>query len=116
LPFRLNIFPIFSFCQDFAPILLAEMETAPMIEVEIPHAERAFIEETDTPYDVLRVITKLPRFSRSSGFNAEAKDEILKAIAAEIEKRRLQTYFIRWSDSAATTRAPKHAESLAEAL
>ena len=87
-----------------------------MTKVEIPHAERAFIEETGTPYDVLRVVTKLPRFSRSSGFNAEAKDEMLKSIAAELEKRRLQTYFIRWSDSAATTRAPKHAESLAEAL
>jgi hypothetical protein len=35
---------------------------------------------------------------------------MLKSIAAELEKRRLQTYFIRWSDSAATTQAPKLGE------
>jgi hypothetical protein len=50
-------FLIFSFCQDFAHTLsLPKTGTAPMIEVEIPHAERAFIEETGTPYDVLRVV------------------------------------------------------------
>jgi hypothetical protein len=87
-----------------------------MIEIQIPHAERAFVEESGGPYDVLHVITKLPRFSRSSGFDVEAKHEMLRAIAAELEKRQLQTYFIRWSDSAATTQAPKRAVNLANAL
>jgi hypothetical protein len=76
----------------------------PMTEIEIPHAEKAFIDESGSPYDVLRVVTKLPRFSKSPGFNAEAKDELLRAIAAEVERWRVHTYDVRWADSDNTSR------------
>ncbi len=63
----------------------------------IPHAE-AFVDNSGYPWEILRVVTKLPEHS-SAGPQADARWEMLKAIATKVAELNLQGYKISSSDS-----------------
>jgi hypothetical protein len=70
-----------------------------MDDFKIPHAENVFVDRSDTPRDFLFVVTNLPEHS-SAGTEADARHDMMKAIAAEVAARQLQGYKIRWLLSA----------------
>ena len=69
-----------------------------MEDIKIPHAEKAYVDRSLSPREFLHVVTKLPEHS-PSGADADARHEMLKAIAAEVEARGLDFYRVYWSDS-----------------
>jgi hypothetical protein len=69
-----------------------------MEDIKIPHAEKAYVDRSLSPVEVLRVFTKLPEHSASKS-DAEARDEMLAAIAKEVAERRLDYHRVHWSAS-----------------
>ena len=67
-----------------------------MEDIKIPHAEKAYVDRSLSPIEVLRVFTKLPEHSPSES-DAEARDEMLQAIVAEVANRKLDYHRIHWS-------------------
>ena len=53
-----------------------------MEDIKIPHAEKAYVDRSLSPREFLHVVTKLPEHS-PSGADADARHEMLKAIAAD---------------------------------
>lgn len=67
-----------------------------MEEIEIPHAEKAFIDKiSSVPCEILVVVTRLPKES-SAGRAADARYELLKAVAETKFLRGLHGDDIRW--------------------
>jgi hypothetical protein len=70
-----------------------------MADIKIPHAQVTFV-ETDPPRRILYVVTRLSEKPGTLGFNAEAKHEMLNAIAAtQGAPDGFDGYKIHWSDS-----------------
>ncbi len=70
-----------------------------MHEVMILHAAKALIDQSETPIERLLVWTKLPQRSLAND-EAIARQDMLKAIAAEVFNRDLNGYHITWSFNA----------------
>ena len=70
-----------------------------MDEISIPHAVKAIVDKSETPFERLLVWTKLPEHS-STNDEAAAQQDMLKAIAVEVFDRRLNGYHITWSFNA----------------
>jgi len=62
---------------------------------EIPHAHTVNV-ITDPPLLVLHVGTSLPENPDSPGFDAEAKDELLRAIMAKRDADGLDRHVVHW--------------------
>ena len=59
-----------------------------MKTVKIPHAKKAFVDKSGFPYEKLIVVTALPRYSQA-GPEADARHDMLKAIAIAVAERQL---------------------------
>ena len=66
-----------------------------MSQINIPHATSARI-EVDPPREFLRVVTGLAEHPAEPGFNANAKHEMLQAIAHYVGDHRLNGHKIIW--------------------
>ena len=76
-----------------------------MDESKIPHALVAFVDrQSQVPREVLIVATSLPEQS-PAGLEADARYEMLNAIAAEVAERGLHGYEIWWSEQANAPRS-----------
>ena len=67
-----------------------------MDEIEIPHAAKALVDKSATPFEKLLVWTGLPEHSLVTR-EAIARQDMFNAIAAEVFSRRLNGYHITWS-------------------
>ena len=67
-----------------------------MEDIKIPHAKRAFVDRSGSPIEILRVFTELPEHSPSES-DAQARHEMLQAIATEVADRKLDYYRVHWS-------------------
>ena len=68
-----------------------------MATFDIPYAESVFIDRTTEPLrEILVVVTQLPEPS-PAGSGANAREELLKAVALNLYQRRLNGHRIVWS-------------------
>jgi hypothetical protein len=64
--------------------------------IEIPHAKTAFVDRSGFPREILIVVTDLPEHS-PAGAEADARHEMMKAIANAVAENNLQDYKVRWN-------------------
>ena len=76
-----------------------------MDKIIIPHAESARVDQSKTPWETLKVTTKLPEHPRGSQPEARAKQVMLNAIAAKVAELGLYGYEIDWLGSANASRS-----------
>jgi hypothetical protein len=69
-----------------------------MTEIKIPHARTAFVDRSQTPREILVVVTDLPEHS-PAGPEGDNRHDTMKAVAAAVEEHGLQGYEIRWSEA-----------------
>jgi hypothetical protein len=66
-----------------------------MEKISIPHATGAFVDQSRFPYEILIAATALPEHS-PAGPEADARHDMLKAIAAAVAQRQMQGYQVHW--------------------
>jgi hypothetical protein len=67
-----------------------------MENLKIPHAHKVHV-ILDPPRQILHVGTPLAESPGGVGFNAEAKQEMMKAIANRVARDGLDGYVVHWS-------------------
>ena len=63
--------------------------------INIPHAKTAFVDQSEFPREILIVVTELPEYS-PAGLEADARHNMMKAVADAVADRHLQGYKISW--------------------
>jgi hypothetical protein len=71
-----------------------------MDKIMIPHADNAFVDRSEAPFEYLIVATGLPEHQIGSQPEAGAKQEMMNAIAHKVAELGLQGYKVHWADSA----------------